>query len=177
MPSFSLFFIPPQYLGRWYQTHANAGFILLELGGRCATADYELVSEKKVALVNQARPRFIPRIFARTTGFAIQGDEAEGSFTVAQRYLAKVDEESVEYESPGNYWIIGIGPIVDGQYQWAAVSNPDKTLSFIIARNVDEFLGSEAEEEATKLFEDFGFSGLFGRKPRRTSHRFCFGYR
>jgi lipocalin len=164
------------YMGRWYQTHANLQFILIELGGRCATADYKLEADGKISLVNQARPWFVPQLFARTTGFVVQGDESPGAFTVVQRYLRKTNPDEVEYKTPGNYWIIGIGPIVNGQYQWAAVSDPEKSLSFIIARDVKDFR-DKYEDDALKVFDDFGFDKVLDKKPLRTSHHLCFGYR
>jgi apolipoprotein D and lipocalin family protein len=165
------------YLGRWFQTYTNLGFVFLELGGRCSTADYELTDDGKIALINQSRPWLIPQIFARTTGFAVQApDGLEGTFTVTQQYLKEGDSDDVEFESPGNYWIIGIGPIVDGEYQWAVVSNPDKTLCFVIARDGENFKGSDYEEDALNVLEVFGFNEL-KNKPLPTSHKNCFGYK
>ena len=164
------------YLGRWYQMYANLYFVLLEFGGRCSTADYELAEPKKIALINQSRPHLIPRFLARTTGFAVQGNEAEGAFTVNQRYLFSTDPDEVTYNSPGNYWIVGIGPIVDDQYQWAVVSNPRKTLSFVIARDPVNFPGSQYEEDALQLMADFGFTDLFLNAPIATHHFWCGNY-
>jgi apolipoprotein D and lipocalin family protein len=165
------------YLGRWYQTYANLGFVLLELGGKCTTADYELTDDGKIALVNQSRPPLIPQIFARTTGFAVQAPPGglEGAFTVSQQYLKEGDSDDVVYEAPGNYWILGIGPIVNNQYQWAVVSNPEKTLCFVIARDGENFKGSDYEEDALAVLENFGFNTL-KNKPLPTSHVGCKGY-
>ena len=192
------------YLGRWFQTHADPFFIALELGGRCATADYSLTAAGNVALVNTARPLLIPQQFARTTGFAYQnpgsfvldsryalrglslslltriclsnlslGPGPEGAFTVEQVYLKELDEDGA-FEPEGNYWIIGIGPIVNGLYSWAAVSNPQRSLAFIIARDAKTFFGSDAEEEALQIFKDFDFP--IKSFPQKTSHFACFGY-
>jgi lipocalin len=167
------------YLGRWYQTYTNLGFYLLELGARCTTADYSLTDDvndgNKIALINQSRPWLIPQKFARTTGFAVQGNEAQGAFTVSQQYLVEGDPDDVVYESPGNYWIIGIGPIVNSQYQWAVVSNPEKTLCFVIARDGENFKGSKYEDDALAVLEKFGFNTI-KNKPLPTSHVNCKGY-
>jgi apolipoprotein D and lipocalin family protein len=164
------------YLGRWYQTYTNLGFILLELGAKCTTADYTKTADGNVALVNQSRPPLIPQIFARTTGFAVQNPSGvQGAFTVAQQYLKEIDEDDVKYEAPGNYWIIGIGPIVNNQYQWAVVSNPGKTLCFVIARDGENFKGTQYEEDALAVLETFGFNTI-KNKPLPTSHVGCKGY-
>jgi lipocalin len=168
------------YLGRWFQMAASAQFLLLELGGNCVTADYKLRPEDgKIALVNQGRPWLIPRWFARTTGFVAQSPNAgeEGSFTVAQTYLFSIDPDTVEYEAPGGYWILALGPISNGLYQWAVVSNPEKSLSFILARNVQDY-NKRYKNDAKQVFEDLGgFNNLFKNKPIDTSHFLCFGYK
>jgi lipocalin len=170
----------PAYLGRWYQMATGASFLLLELGGNCVTADYKLRSEDgKISLVNQARPLLIPQLFARTTGYVVQSKvpTEQGAFTVDQTYLFGVDPDSVEYEAPGNYWIIGLGPLINGQYQWAAVSNGDRTSVFILARNVKEY-NKKYKQDAKQVFKDFGgFNNLFTNVLIDTPHFLCFGYK
>jgi lipocalin len=162
------------YMGRWYQMYTTKGFILLELGGRCTTADYELRDDGKVELINQSRPWLVPQQLARTYGFAVQSSTVAGAFSVTQQYLKEGDPDDAEFDSPGNYWIIGIGPIVDGEYQWAAVSDPDKTTAFVLARDPEDFKGSDYEEDALDVFEQFGFDSI--NKPLPTSHFACFDY-
>lgn len=168
------------YMGRWYQMAASAQFVLLELGGICATADYTLRPEDgKIALVNQARPWLIPRFFARTTGFVAQSPipTEQGAFTVNQVYLFSIDPDDVEYEAPGSYWILALGPIVNGKYEWAVVSNPEKTLSFILARNVQDY-NKLYKKAANQVFTDLGgFDNVFKNKPIETKHFLCFGYK
>lgn len=168
------------YLGRWYQMATGASFIALELGGNCVTADYKLRPEDgKISLVNQARPLLIPQIFARTTGYVVQSPVAneQGAFTVDQTYLFSIDPATVEYEAPGNYWIIGLGPVINNQYQWAAVSNGDRTSVFILARNVQEY-NKKYKVAAKQVFKDFGgFDNLFTNVLIDTPHFLCFGYK
>lgn len=37
------------------------------------------------------------------------------------------------------YWIIALGPVVDGQYEWAIVSGRRPVLLFVLARDPDTF--------------------------------------
>jgi len=165
------------YMGRWYQMYTNLGFVLLELGGRCTTADYTLRDDGKIALINQSRPLLLPRFLARTTGFVVQSESTAGAFTVDQGYLFALDPEQTTFEDPGNYWIIGIGPVVDGQYQWAVVSDPNKSSCFVLARDVANFASSGYEEDALQVFQDFGgFDNFFVNQPLPTKHSLCFGY-
>lgn len=168
------------YLGRWYQMATGAAFILVELGGNCVTADYELRADLdgKIALVNQARPLLLPKLIGRTTGFAVQSNvpTEQGAFTVDQTFLFSLDPDTVEYDAPGNYWIIGLGPIINGQYQWAAISDPDKTGCFILARNVKEY-NKYYKQDAKQVFKDFGgFDNPLTNVPINTPHFLCLGY-
>jgi lipocalin len=164
------------YMGRWYQMYTSKAFSLIELGGRCTTADYALRDDGKIALINQSRPWLVPTIFARTTGFAVQGTEFEGEFSVTQQYLKEGNADDAEFVAPGNYWIIGIGPIVDSQYQWATISDPVKATCFVLARDPQSFKGSKYEEDALGVLEEFGFDSIIN-KPIPTSHVACFGYK
>ena len=159
------------YVGRWYQTHTTLGFILLELGGLCTTADYKLESANKISLINQSRPWLIPAFLARTTGYAVQSDEIAGVFTVSQQYLFAADP-NVVFQPPGNYWIIGLGPIVDGQYQWAAVASPNRSAAWIIVRNVDDFYANYVDDALAVFAEAGGFNGLFNSLIP-TGHFWC----
>ena len=51
----------------------------------------------------------------RVEGFAIQSPICPGAFSV---FFGRNDEESVQFDSPGNYWIIKLGPIIDGAYSY-----------------------------------------------------------
>ena len=161
------------YLGRWYQTHTTLGFIFLELGGLCTTADYGATSDAKISVINQSRPWLVPQFLARTTGFVVQSSDAtkQGAFTVSQQYLFAPDP-NVVFEAPGNYWIIGLGPIVDGEYQWAAVSTPNKSNSWILARDVDDFYDKYVDD-ALAVYSDFGGYDGFFNSLIPTGHFLC----
>lgn len=38
-----------------------------------------------------------------------------------------------------DYWVVGISPVVDAQYQWAIVSSADQEMLFILARDPEIF--------------------------------------
>lgn len=154
------------------------GFILLELGGKCVTADYKLRSDGKIELINQARPWLIPQFLARTTGFVAQSPDPdnEGAFTVNQGYLFPLNPDDTNFVDPGNYWIVGIGPIENDLYQWAVVSTPGKENVWILSRDPSTFRGSQFESDAFAVLDGFGgFDGLFNT-PINTIHALCFGY-
>lgn len=141
------------------------------------TADYTLRTDGKVALINQGRPvPFFPLILARTTGFVAQSSTQAGAFTVDQGYFTSLDPDDTEFEEPGNYWIIALGPKVNELYDWAVVSDAEKRNTFVLARDVDTFRDMY-EDEALAVFDNIGgFDGFFNR-PRRTPHFLCGNYR
>ena len=168
------------YDGRWFQMYTSFGFLFLELGGNCVTADYVIREDGLLSLVNQARPfPFFPRVLARTTGFIAPNPDStapQGTFTVDQQYVITLDPDDIEYEDPGNYWIIGLGPILNGEYQWAAVSDAERSVSFVLARDVATFR-ELYDDDATAVFESFGgFDSFFVNRPIMTSHFLCAGY-
>ena len=83
-----------------------------ELGGRCITADYAQTSTPGViSVVNRCKAPMILSAFARIDGVAVQSRDYPGAFSVS---FGKMDDVSLRFNSPGNYWIIKLGPIVDG---------------------------------------------------------------
>ena len=45
------------------------------------------------------------------------------------------------------YWIFGLGPIVDGIYDWAYVSDPFELTLFVLARNVTRWYEMVRDQE------------------------------
>jgi lipocalin len=57
----------------------------------------------------------------------------------------------------GSYWVIAVGPIVDNQYTWAALSESQGKILHIVARDVEEFK-SQYEARALKMAVNRGFT-------------------
>ncbi|CAB9498515.1 expressed unknown protein [Seminavis robusta] len=84
------------------------------------------------------------------------------------------DIDDVMYMPPGNYWIMMLGPIRNGEYQYSVVTDGEpKSQLYILVRDVDEF---EQRWKADVLWqvEKWGFTG-FTNRPRKTNQEDC-GY-
>ena len=59
--------------------------------------------------------------------------------------------------------IIKLGPVIDGQYQYAVVTSGGDRALYVLARNPISFLNKYAEE-VLKFLDDNGYQG-FLKKP------------
>ena len=85
-----------------------------ELGGNCVTADYALTPVPgMISVINNCKPPMILSAFKRVEGKAVQSSTYPGAFSVS---FGRTDTTTIRFNSPGNYWIIKLGPIVDGAW-------------------------------------------------------------
>ena len=59
----------------------------------------------------------------------------------------------------GTYWVLALGPVVNGFYEWSIVSDKSSHLLFVLARNVDKFEEKYDKFVLNKLSE-LGFTFL-----------------
>jgi len=161
------------FLGRWYQTYASATVqYTFELGGRCVTADYGATSDPSVITVtNTVRilPSILPPIIIG--GYAIQDPAKDSQFQVVLGVPAPDPEEPMAFTSSDGYWVIGLGPIVDGLYDWATVSDATQNTLYVLVRDVDRFY-AEYETDILATLEQQGFT-TFKNKPRESPQVNC----
>jgi len=83
-----------------------------ELGGKSVTADYALTAvPRMISVINRCKPPMALSAFRRVEGIAIQSPVYPGALSVS---FDRTTTASLRFSSPGNYWIIKLGPIVDG---------------------------------------------------------------
>eukprot|EP00967_Tisochrysis_lutea_P150888 scaffold292645_cov38-Tisochrysis_lutea.AAC.3 len=175
------------YGGRWFQMYASFGVkYTFELGGNCVTADYgatavpaeEGLRGATFSVLNTVRlfpafARYLPNIFTgiRINGFAVQSPASDGSLQVSLGPFAN-DPAAASYSAPGNYWIVALGPVVDGKYDWAVVSDSQQSSLYILTRDVVRFR-SDYENSVLAQVESMGFTGFFN-KPLATNQDGCY---
>ena len=156
-----------KYVGAWFQMYASLGpKYTFELGGRNVTAFYAPTTRPGViSVLNQTKPtRLLPSVQAK--GFAVQSKEHSGILHVS--FNAKT-EANARFEEPGNYWVLGIGPVINGLYDWAVVSDSVKSSVYILTRDMLRF--EKRYEKAILAFvESIGFTKE-SNKPRKTTYR------
>ena len=60
-----------------------------------------------------------------------------------------------------SYWIIALGPIVDGQYDWAIVSDKNRLTLFVLTRDVAKFESTYDASVKTLLRKQLGTFRIF----------------
>lgn len=59
----------------------------------------------------------------------------------------------------GSYWVLGLGPMNDGLYEWSIVSDRSSATLFILARNVTSFK-TNYDHDVLRKVEKLGFTGF-----------------
>jgi apolipoprotein D and lipocalin family protein len=149
-----------QYVGTWYQVYGDR-FVMstFERGGRCITANYELVGANNISVHNSQLDANgnVQEIF----GYAYISDQN------------KPGQLTVNLDGHGNapYWIYELGPVVNGLYDYAIVSDPTKTSLFVLTRDVNHFY-DQYENLVLQNLRALKFSGL-RNKPVKTDQTNC----
>lgn len=139
------------YVGRWFQVYANRlVYLTFERNAVCQTADYKKLEDGNgISVVNAQNEKSPTGEISSISGSAVITDPTEpGQLTL----------KFTTVPFPGDYWIVKLGPIVNGEYQYSIVSDPDKSQLFVIARDVDEFK-AKYDNEVLTFLEQNGFTG------------------
>lgn len=149
-----------QYVGTWYQVYGDR-FVMstFERGGRCITANYELVGANNISVHNSQLDANgnVQEIF----GYAFIANQN------------KPGQLTVNLDGHGNapYWIYELGTVVNGLYDYAIVSDPTKTSLFVLTRDVNRFY-DQYENLVLQNLRALKFSGL-RNKPVKTDQTNC----
>lgn len=141
-----------EYTGRWYQIYGNSFDQLFEKFASCITADYTLGSDGKVSVLNS---QFEKNTIVQIEGYAYYSDNNKNPSTFPGQLTVHLN--GVPRDSP--YWIYDLGPIKNGQYEWAIISDPTMLSLFVLARNVDSFY-TEYNNEVLNILKSYGFYNL-----------------
>ena len=134
-----------QYLGRWHQVYSDKFNNLFQKNGRCSTADYGLLENKNISVLNKQFDEDGKVDSIGGVAFYKEGDCC-GYLTV------KLAENP---EAP--YWVLELGPIVDNLYDYAIVSDNNALTLFVLTRNVENFYKIYNETVLDSL-NNFGFT-------------------
>ena len=125
------------YSGLWYQIAGIPQFYEI-ICDRCTTAEYTVLNESTIGIVNTASSRFGYLSICKITGTATIPDLNEP---------AKLKVQFSSFPTPpADYWIVELGEInAAGKYSWAIVSGPERRSLFLLAREreIDEQLYSD----------------------------------
>jgi len=134
-----------QYVGKWYQVYQDNFNKLFQGIGRCATAEYNIVDTNNISVYNQ-------QINKKNEYDSISGSAYYKDGDCCGYLSVTLDGAP---EAP--YWVLELGPVVDGLYDYSIVSD-DKALSlFVLTRNVENFYKLYDDDVLLSL-KEFGFT-------------------
>lgn len=116
------------YLGHWIQVYQAPTNVLFQGYGTCITADYGLLDNGNVNVINTQINKNGET--EQITGYGYYKDISEpGKLTV---HL-----EGVPVDSP--YWVVKLGGIRDGQYQYSIITTPSGISLWVLVRDIKTF--------------------------------------
>ena len=121
-----------QYLGTWYEQGSVRQFFSLGLVN--TTATYSLNENGSIKVENSGNYFFNNGPQSSITGSAVSVNPDYNTRLQVGFFFAQPNPDEPAAE-PGNYWILDYGPVVDGQYQWAIVGDPNGTSGYILTRD------------------------------------------
>ena len=155
------------YLGLWYQMYADSYVTKsFEKDAYCDTAMYTLLDDGKIGVRNYAKtgsPGATGTDYV-IEGYAYQSNPDIGGELKVHFEATEANPRPAPFDAP--YWILNLGPIVDGKYDWAVVSDNLSAFLFVLARDVKTFK-SKYETEVLEILKKEGFSGAL-TSPQET---------
>ena len=151
------------YQGRWYQIYGNNFDQLFEKFSSCITADYTLVPNGNVTVLNSQYEDL--NGIQQIEGYAYYSYNSNPKIYPGE---LTVHLNGVPHDSP--YWVYNLGPENNENndyYDWAIVSDPLKLSLFVLARDVDDYY-ENYDNEVLDILTDYGFNDLI-----TVSHEDC----
>ena len=135
-----------KYLGEWYQIYGSPTNVLFQGYGKCITAYYgELADSGNVSVLNSQLD--MKGQMETISGYAYYTNASEpGKLTV---HL-----DGTPVEAP--YWVVSLGEVKNGKYQYSIVTSPSGISLWVLARNVHAFL-RDYDEEVRKFLDTEGY--------------------
>ena len=115
------------YMGKWYQVYGDNFDKVFQGNGKCATAEYEILSSNNVSVHNEQLNSNNDQ--ETIDGYAYYKNNDSGGYLTV-----KLDGQ---IDAP--YWVIELGPKIDNLYDYSIVSDNIKLSLFVLTRNVTNF--------------------------------------
>ena len=132
-----------KYLGNWYQVYGSPTNFLFQGYGTCLTAQYGLLENGNVSVVNSQVNIFGE--LEQITGYAYYKNVNEPGKLI-------VHLEGVPVDAP--YWVVKLGEVRDEQYQYSIITVPSSISLWVVTRDVEYFLNNYDDEVKTYLDEN-----------------------
>ncbi len=116
------------YLGHWFQMYGAPTNAVFQGYGTCATADYGLLDNGQVSILNTQLNK----------NNEVEKINGYGYYTnVSEPGKLTVHLDGVPVDAP--YWIVKLGEVVDDQYQYSIITTPSGISLWVLTRDIDRF--------------------------------------
>jgi len=158
------------YTGLWYQTYVSLS-APFQTGATCVTAEYGIASDGKTVTVKNSN-QYNGAGLLTVEGYGAPNPNGSGELEVVLgRPGRPVVGIPVWGEEAANYIVAAVGPVVDGKYDYAIVTEPSSTILYILARDVASF-EQQHEENVLKQTAELGFT-TSANSPHKTQQEGC----
>ena len=147
------------YMGKWYQVYENNFDKTFQGNGRCATAEYSIISSNNVSVHNEQLSK--KNELETIDGYAFYKDGNSGGYLTV-----KLDGQ---VDAP--YWVIELGPKSNDLYDYSIVSDNFKLSLFVLTRNVEKFY-KYYNDNVLESLQQFGFTNKLN-KPIQMNQTDC----
>lgn len=116
------------YLGNWYQIYGAPTNVIFQGYGKCITAQYGALENGEVSVINSQinSNNELDQIY----GYAYYTNTSEPG-------KLSVHLDGVPVDSP--YWIVKLGEVVNGEYQYSIITTPSGISLWVLARDINKF--------------------------------------
>lgn len=139
------------YYGRWYQVYSDLAVVAtFENSSYCVIADYASNPNGTISVENRETNYNVNGPERRILGWADTADPSKpGELTV---HL-----QTTQFGAP--YWILDLGPVVNGLYDYSVVSDPFLLTLFVLTRNITRF-ADVYDRNVTANLRSLGFTNF-----------------
>jgi lipocalin len=135
-----------EYTGHWINIYAAPTNYIFQGYGKCLTADYGLLDNGNISVVNRQLNKNDQVEIISGYGYYTNSSEP-GKLTV------HLDGVPVD----GPYWVVKLGEVVDNQYQYSIITTPSGISLWVLTRDLNSFY-KLYNDEVTEFLDEYNFN-------------------
>lgn len=134
------------YTGHWINIYAAPTNYIFQGYGKCLTADYGLLDNGNISVVNRQLNKNDQVEIISGYGYYTNSSEP-GKLTV------HLDGVPVD----GPYWVVKLGEVVDNQYQYSIITVSSGISLWVLTRDLNTFY-KLYNDEVTEFLDEYNFN-------------------
>jgi lipocalin len=135
-----------KYTGHWINIYAAPTNYIFQGYGKCLTADYGLLDNGNISVVNR-------QLNKNDQVEIISGYGYYTNITEPGKLTVHLDGVPVD----GPYWVVKLGEVVDNQYQYSIITTPSGISLWVLTRYLNSFY-KLYDDEVTEFLDDYNFN-------------------